>query len=478
MKNPAQLFQSYKIKPQFYDEFFSSENKARPLAQNFIQEFNNLPLQDIERAHSSISQFFQTELSAFNVPKERALSMDIIPSLLNQKDWDHIKKGLSQRLKALNLFLKDIYTKEQILKEGLVPKDLVYESPHFLKEMKGVKIPFDIYIQILGSNIVRTSEGFFVGVSQPSPQGSFYLILSRRVMKQKFPRLFRKCNVKKTDGLIPFLKSLKSLSEEEKPFSAILSPGPSHPHYFEMSCLSRQMGIEMIQSADLTIHEGGLYVKTIKKLKKIHVVFCPFDIFYPPLAFPDHFAKDILQLFSTNYPASITPVPGAGVACDRSIYSYIPKIIQYYLKEESLLPNIPTQLCREKKHLEQILQDLPKLIVKRLTESENFFIGPKSSKKEREIFKEQLKAHPKDFIAQTLLPISTSPCFIDGEIKPRHISLRMFTWLNRFFEVGTVPGGFCQAFSEEEDLFYPTHSAVALKDLWLLKEEDYAFPRS
>ena len=400
-------------------------------------------------------------------------TMDIIPKAISSEEWSFIEKGLSQRIIALNMFLNDVYTYEKILKDKIIPEAVVYESPYFLKAMKGEAFPFGFFAGFCAPELVRVNQDFFVLADNVgTPLGAAYMLLCRQLMRRIFPRLFRKCNVRNIDNY-PFrlLKSLISLSEKENPTIALLSPGPYHSSYFEHSFLAGQMGIELVQTQDLVFDNQRISMKTIKDLKKVDVVYNRMDdIFLALLKFRPDSESLVQSLFSSCKfgETVLRNAPGSGLIDDKAIYSYIPEIINYYLNEKPLLNNIPTFLCRDKKNLKHSLKNLPKLIVKSV-QSDEELIGPMASEKEMNNYREKIKHNPDNYISQPVLNISTAPCFIDGSVKACHISFKTFVFLGKNFKVNFSSGGICRSTSEKEILL-TTQSQHwnKLKDLWVL----------
>lgn len=465
----------------FYNEIFLSSGEPREFSRSFVEAFDQLSLPHIKKADHLSRQFFLKEGITFNVYGEspqsegRVFPMDIIPRIMSSQDWSFLERGLNQRLRALNLFLKDIYSDEKILKDSVVPKDLIYESPHFLREMKGVSVPGDVYVSLCGTDIVRTQDGFFVLEDNLRvPSGSSYMYMCRQVMRQNFINLFRNCSVQSIDDYaLKLLKTLSPLSQKENPTVVLLTPGVFNSAYFEHAFLAEQMGIELVQGQDLIFQDNAVYMKTIKQLKKVDVIYRRIDdVFLDPLTFRSDSVLGVPGLFSAYKSGSLVlaNAPGVGVADDKAVYSYVPEIIKYYLDEDPILKNVPTFRCREEKALAYTLGNLSKLVVKPVGGSGGYglLMGPKASKKELKSFKEKLEKNPKDFISQPVLDISTSPCFIDGKIQDRHVDLRPFVMFGRDFKARTVPGGLCRVALKKGSLVVNSSQGGGSKDIWVL----------
>lgn len=483
MKNSSNLLDKYQKIPDFHDEMFFQNGEAYPFSKYFVREFNELSLQEIKRANSISNQFLLNEGITFNIhnsiqpSEDKIFPVDIIPRVMSSKEWDFIERGISQRLTALNLFLKDIYTDEKILKDKVIPKDLIYECPHFLREMKNTRVPFDIYVNLCGTDIVRTSQGLFVLEDNLRvPSGSSYMLMCRQIIKQNFPHLFRKCAVRRIDDYsLRLLKSLSSLSQQENPTVVLLTPGIFNSAYFEHSFLAGQMGIELVQGQDLVFNDNAIYMKTIKELKKVDVIYRRIDdVFLDPLSFRSDSLLGVPGLFAAYKSGSvvIANAPGTGVADDKAVYSYISKIIKYYMKEDPLLYNIQTYRCREEKDLKYTLENIDQLVVKPVGGSGGYdmLIGPKASKKEIEDYSEKIKQNPNNYISQPVLDLSTAPCFIDEEVQARHVDLRPFALFNKEFKADVVPGGLCRVALKKGCLIVNSSQGGGSKDMWILDD--------
>lgn len=476
------LFESYQAPANIYDEMFSKDKSPYIFTNQFVKNFNDLLLRDMKKADRLTRQFFLNEGITFNIydkkngEGERAFPVDIIPRIMSSKEWNFIEKGLSQRLRALNLFLKDIYTDEKILKDRVLPKDLIYESPHFLKEMKNSSVPFDIYVSLCGTDIVRTSQGLFVLEDNLRvPSGSSYMLTARQIMKQNFLRLFRKLNVLTIDDYCSrLLSALNSLSEKENPRVVLLTPGVFNSAYFEHAFLARQMGIELVQGQDLTLLDNKVYMKSVKGLKQVDVIYRRIDdVFLDPLTFRSDSLLGVPGLFSAYKSGSvvIANAPGTGVADDKAVYRYVQEIIKYYLDEDPILYNVQTYACRNKKEMDYTIENMDKLVVKPVGGSGGYdlIIGSMASRKEKEAYKEKIKHNPKNFISQPILDISISPCFIEGSAQARHVDLRPFICLGKDFQTDTVPGGLCRVALKDGSLIVNSSQGGGSKDMWVIK---------
>lgn len=482
-QSPVDILKSYQLKGGFYDEMFSKTDCPHSFSNGFVDGFNKLPFSSIKRADQLSSQFFLQEGITFNVygdkeSKEgKAFPVDIIPRIMSGKDWSFLEKALSQRLIALNLFLKDVYTEGKILKDKVIPKDMIYESPYFLKQMRDTKVPFNVYVSLCGTDVVRTQEGFFVLEDNLRvPSGSSYMLMCRQIMRQSFIRLFRNCKIQKIEHYpLQLLRVLQSFSGKEKPTVAVLTPGVFNSAYFEHSFLAGQMGVDLVQGQDLVFTNKGIYIKKINELKKVDVLYRRIDDnFLDPLVFNPESVLGVPGLFSAYKTGSIViaNAPGTGIADDKAIYSFVPKIIKYYLDQDALLNNVPTLLCRNPKDLDHIIKNIEKYVIKPVDGSGGYelLIGSHSSKQEQKLYIEKLKVNPKKYIAQPILNLSTAPCFIDNKIEPRHVDIRPFVLLDKDFKSSIVPGSLCRVALKKGSLVVNSSQGGGCKDLWVLED--------
>ena len=476
------LFKSCQLKADTYDEMFSAPAAARPFAKTFFEEFSNIPVGVFKNLQSNTSRFFLNHGITFNIydkeeKSERLFPIDCIPRLMSYEDWSLIKKGLEQRIKAINLFLWDIYHKELILKDNIVPKDLIYSCKNYRLQMKNVSVPENVYVSLCGTDLVRTKKGFFVLEDNLRvPSGTSYMLTCRQAMIKNFLSIFRKCHIQPIESYcLELLKTLFYLSpKKEEAQVVLLTPGPYNSAYFEHVFLAGQMGVELVQGQDLQIHDNNVYMKTTKGLKKVDVIYSRInDDFLDPLNFRSDSCLGVPGLFSAYQSGSValSNAPGTGVADDKAVYSYMPQIIRYYLEQEPILSNVPTYLCRKPKELEHTLNNLKKMVVKTVGGAGGYgmFIGPTASKKETEEFSLKLKSDPENYVSQPVLSLSTSPCFIGDAIEPRHVDLRPFVLYSN--EMRLVPGGLCRVALKKDSLVVNSSQGGGAKDIWIIDQK-------
>ncbi|MDQ0301768.1 circularly permuted type 2 ATP-grasp protein [Ancylobacter polymorphus] len=412
--------------------------------------------------------------------QERLIPFDIIPRILTGTEWRRLSRGLEQRVKALNLYLKDIYSRREILKAGVVPEDLVYQNPAFRPEMNGQKVPHDLYVHIAGIDVVRVdAETFYVLEDNArTPSGVSYMLENREIMMRLFPELFADNRVAPvenyTDELLATLKSLAPASSSSDPAVVVLTPGIYNSAYYEHSFLADKLGVELVEGRDLFVRNDIVYMRTTEGPRRVDVIYRRLDDdFLDPLAFRPDSALGVPGLMSAYNAGNVTltNAVGTGVADDKAVYSYMPDIIRFYLGEEPLLKNVPTWRCREADHLKYVLDHLSELVVKEVHGSGGYgmLIGPRADKAQIELFRAKLKQDPTNFIAQPTLALSTCPTFVEEGIAPRHVDLRPFV-LTGADKVRIVPGGLTRVALEAGSLVVNSSQGGGTKDTWVLEE--------
>jgi uncharacterized circularly permuted ATP-grasp superfamily protein len=383
---------------------------------------------------------------------------------------------LAQRITALNMFLTDIYHGGRIMADGIIPRELIYSCRHFRREMRGVHVPRDIYVSVVGTDLVRLPSGEFAVLEDNLrvPSGVSYMLANRQVMKRIFPRLFSDYGVRPIDhygqALLGTLRALAS-NRSADPTIVLLSPGVFNSAYFEHTFLARQMGIKLVEGRDLLVHDNVVYMRTTAGLQRVDVIYRRIDDdFIDPMAFRPDSALGVAGLFNAYRAGNVALANalGTGVADDKAIYAYVPEIIRYYLSEDPILPNVETYLLEDEKQRGYVLQNLDKLVVKAVGESGGYsmLIGPHSTAAQRQEFRELILAHPRNFIAQPTLALSCAPCYIDGQVEPRHVDLRPYI-LNGT-RVTIVPGGLTRVALRRGSLVVNSSQGGGSKDTWVL----------
>jgi uncharacterized circularly permuted ATP-grasp superfamily protein len=411
---------------------------------------------------------------------ERIFPYDLLPRVITNAEWATIEKGLTQRITALNLFLKDIYHGGHILTDGIVPKELVYTCHHFRREMRGVPVPRDIYISVVGSDLIRLEDGRFVVLEDNLrvPSGVSYMLANRMVMKRVFPRLFGDCGVRPIDhygqALLATLRALAPANtNSSNPTIVLLTPGVYNSAYFEHAFLARQMGIELVEGRDLLVHDNVVYTRTTAGLRRVDVIYRRVDDdFLDPLAFRPDSTLGVAGLFNAYRAGNVALANaiGTGVADDKAIYAYVPAIIRYYLSEEPILPNVETYLLTDESSRRYVLENLDRLVVKAVGESGGYgmLIGPHSTAAEREEFRRRIIAEPRNYIAQPTLKLSQAPCLIEGQTEARHVDLRPYILYGESITI--VPGGLTRVALRRGSLVVNSSQGGGSKDTWVLNE--------
>ncbi len=410
--------------------------------------------------------------------EERLIPFDVIPRILSAAEWDLVHRGLEQRVKAINLYLKDIYTGREILKAGIIPDDMVFQNPVFRPEMNGQKVPHDIYVHIAGIDIVRVdAETFYVLEDNArTPSGVSYMLENREIMLRLFPELFSRHRVAPVenypDELLATLKSVAPDTTSADPNVVLLTPGVFNSAYYEHSFLADKLGVELVEGRDLFIRDEVVYMRTTEGPKRVDVIYRRIDDdFLDPLTFRPDSALGVPGLMSAYQAGNVTlaNAVGTGISDDKAIYSYMPQIVKFYLDQEPILKNVPTWCCREREHLSYVSDHLAELVVKEVHGSGGFgmLIGPAASSAQIAEFRAKIKTHPKNFIAQPTLALSTCPTCVDSGIAPRHVDLRPFVLTGRD-RVRIVPGGLTRVALKAGSLVVNSSQGGGTKDTWVL----------
>jgi uncharacterized circularly permuted ATP-grasp superfamily protein len=463
-----------------YDEMFTPDRHVRPHYLELYQRVGELPSDELRRSQQACEQSFLHQGITFTVygenqSTERIIPTDLLPRIITAAEWARMEAGLKQRIQALNLFLHDIYAEGRVLKDGLVPRALIYGSKHYRREMRGLPVPHGAYVNVCGTDLVRREDGTFVVLEDNLrvPSGVSYMLANRDVVRRAFPALFRTAGVRPIEHYPQdLLATLKSLAPSQDDVSiVVLSPGVFNSAYFEHAFLARQMGVELVEGRDLVVNDNSVHARTTSGLKRVDVIYRRIDDdFIDPLAFRSDSTLGVAGVFNAYRAGNvvIANAPGTGVADDKAVYAFVPRLIRYYLSEEPILDIVETFLCREPKQLSHVLANLDKLVVKAVGESGGYgmLIGPHASKSEREAFAQKLKAEPDNYIAQPTIQLSTAPCFVDGAIEPRHIDLRPFILAGE--QTTIVPGALTRVALKRGSLVVNSSQGGGSKDTWVL----------
>lgn len=464
---------------EHFDEMFDSEGKIRPHYEEYFQYLNKASPKKMNQLQHSANKAQKAMGMTFNVYHdnqglEKILHLDIVPRIISNSEWKKLEAGLKQRIHALNLFLQDIYNDQKILKDGIVPSELILGSSDFLKPCMGLTPPKGIWCHITGTDLIRDKNGeyYILEDNLRCPSGVSYMLESREIIKRAYPQLFN------DEGVMPvsdypakLLKMLQFLSDKPKPVVGVLTPGIYNSAYFEHSYLALQMGVELVNGVDLIVKDKVVYMQTTKGLEQIDVLYRRIDdSFLDPLTFKPESMLGIPGIFEAYKAGNIAfaNAPGTGVADDKAVYAYVPRIIKYYLDEDPILNNVPTYLCREEEDRKYVLDHIEELVVKETNAAGGYgmLIGPKSTKEEHDKFRQLIKDNPKNYIAQPTLSLSTVPCLTDKGIDARHVDLRPYILYGDEIEV--IPGALTRVALKKGSLVVNSSQGGGSKDTWVL----------
>ncbi len=478
------LFFDYKVE-HFFDEMFSTPGVARPHYTRLLASFREMATTDFERKRQLAATSFLQQGVTFTVYNddqgtERIFPFDLIPRIIPAREWDLIERGLVQRITALNLFLHDVYHGQSILRDGVIPKQIVWEAAHFRPEFMHFDVPRNIYIHICGTDLIRDHEGKYLVLEDNArcPSGVSYVLENRQAMKRIFPPLFSEYRVRPVEDYAQeLLNVLRYIAPPDRgePTVVLLTPGVYNSAYYEHSFLARSMGIEIVEGRDLVVQEGCVFMRTTKGLKRVDVIYRRInDDFLDPRVFRKDSGLGVPGLVDAYRCGcvSLANSIGTGVADDKVVYHFVPKMIRYYLGEDPILENVPTYLASQPNDLKYILEHLPELVVKSANESGGYgmLIGSQASTTELEEFAARIRKDPRNYIAQPIVALSRSPSFCEGSIRGRHVDLRPYILYGE--KVTIIPGGLTRVALREGSLVVNSSQGGGSKDTWVVEEED------
>ena len=473
-------FQNYWLDAA-YDEMFERGFAPRSHYRALHDLLQELPMEEMRRRKQAADISFLHQGITFTVygreeGTERIIPHDLLPRIVTSAEWETIERGLAQRITALNLFLRDIYTTGNCISDGVVPAEIVYSCKHYRRQMREFTVPKNIYITVVGTDLIRLPDGRFVVLEDNLrvPSGVSYMLTSRQVMKRIFPDLFRHAGVRPIEHYSEvLLTTLRTLAPERRsePNIVLLTPGVYNSAYFEHAFLARQMGIELVEGRDLAVHDNIVYMRTTAGLRRVDVIYRRLDDDYiDPLAFRPDSSLGVPGLFSAYRSGNVTLANalGTGVADDKALYAYVPRIIRYFLGEEPVLDNVETFLCSNPKEREHVLDHLDEFVVKAVGESGGYgmLIGPYGTAEERAEFRRRIRADPRNYIAQPTLQLSRAPCLLDGSVEPRHVDLRPYILYGD--KITIVPGGLTRVALRKGSLVVNSSQGGGCKDTWVL----------
>ncbi|CAL1240516.1 circularly permuted type 2 ATP-grasp protein [Candidatus Methylocalor cossyra] len=471
---------------QAYDELLAADGRPRPAARGLFAFLDGLPPGELEIRRQAVDAAIMTMGITFTVYSEagnidRAWPFDLIPRVMGKGEWARIEEGLKQRLTALNLFIDDLYHRQAIVRDGVFPREVLHSSRHFLPQCLGVRPRFGVWAHVCGTDLVRDRDGtvYVLEDNLRVPSGVSYMLENRQLMKRLLPEMFQSETILPVDDYPTQLyDTLAALAprDDERPVVAVLTPGIYNSAYFEHSYLAQQMGAVLVEGSDLFVgSDDQVYMRTISGPRRVDVIYRRIDDEYldPEVFRPDSVLgiAGLMRAWRAGK-VGIANAPGAGVADDKVVYSFVPRIIRYYLDQDPILPNVPSYLCMYEKERDYVLAHLDQLVVKPANESGGYgmIIGPRASPEERAAFADRIRAQPRNYIAQPTLTISTAPTLVGDRLAPRHLDLRPFVLQsNRLY---ATTGGLTRVALKAGSLVVNSSQGGGSKDTWIVDRED------
>ena len=474
-------FQGYCVGP-FYDESIDAHGAARPGSRLLLDCLSGLSAEEIlnhQRAAEAAMYRMGITFAVYGGAEgaEKILPFDIIPRVVEAAEWQRIERGLKQRAHAINLFLLDIYGKQQILREKIVPRDLVLSAPTYRPQCAGLTVPHGIWNHISGTDLIRDEGGQFYVLEDNlrCASGVSYVLENRRVLKRALPMVFDASRVRAVDdypsrllGMLEFLASPTT----ESPVTVVLTPGIYNSAYFEHAFLAQQMGVELVEGRDLIVQDDVVYMRDTRGLKRVDVIYRRIDDdFLDPLVFRSDSLLGVPGLMRAYQVGNVAlaNAPGTGVADDKAVYAYMPKIIKYYLNEEPIIPNVPTFLCTEKMDRDYVCANMENMVIKTTDGSGGYgmLVGPTSTGADRALFREKIAAHPRQYIAQPVMSLSRAPVLVEDHFEGRHVDLRPYVLYGQ--EIYVLPGGLTRVALKSGSLVVNSSQGGGSKDTWVLQ---------
>jgi len=480
------LFEEYEV-GDFFDEMFAAPGVVRPHYEALARRLNEMAEGEFDRKRalaekSSINQGITFTVYSGDEGTERIFPFDLIPRIIPADEWAYVEKGLVQRLTALNMFLHDIYHDQRIVKEGIIPEEIIKSAKHFRPEFMGFDVPKNIYIHICGTDLIRGRDGQYLVLEDNGrcPSGVSYVLENRQAMKRVFPRLFNKYAVRPVDRYAQdLLAALRYVAPHENPDPTVvvLTPGIFNSAYYEHSFLARSMGIEIVTGNDLVVKDAKVYMKTTKGLKQVDVIYRRIDDdFIDPTVFRADSVLGVPGIVEAYRKGNVSLANsiGTGVADDKVTYYFVPKMIKFYLGEEPILPNVETYLTSEEPDRKFVLENLENLVVKAANESGGYgmLIGPHATKEQIEKFRAAIIADPRGYVAQPVISLSRSPAYCDGDIEGRHIDFRPYILTGE--KTTIIPGGLTRVAMRKGSLVVNSSQGGGSKDTWVLDGDEDA----
>jgi uncharacterized circularly permuted ATP-grasp superfamily protein len=470
----------------FYDEMFDHAGNPRPEARLLLETMESLDDGHLLRSQHAAEQLLLQLGITFNVygdsaGTEKIFPFDLIPRITSAKEWAWIERGLIQRIRGLNEFIDDIYHDQKILKDKVIPEEVILSATFYRPQCRGINPPQRVWCHITGTDLVRHGDGqiYVLEDNLRVPSGVSYVLENRALMKRTFPRVFEGLHIRPVDTypgkLLEMLEAIAPEGLDHKPTVVLLTPGMYNSAYFEHSFLAQQMGIQLVEGRDLAVQDKSVYMRTTRGLRKVDVIYRRIDDdFMDPQAFRKDSLLGVPGLLE-SYRAgkvALANAPGNGVADDKVVYAYVPDMIRYYLGEDAILPNVPTFLCWRDTDRQHVLQNLDKLVVKAANEAGGYgmLVGPHSTQEQRDAFALKIEANPRNYIAQPTLALSRVPTLIGDHLEGRHVDLRPYILYGK--DIHVLPGGLTRVALRKGSLVVNSSQGGGSKDTWVLADGD------
>ena len=478
------MLKKYKVNGGF-DEMLDAKAGIRSHYKTLHKLFGKLTTKEFDAKRQAIDTAFLRQGVTFNVygdaaGAEKIFPFDLLPRIIPASEWDLLERGLTQRITALNLFLHDIYHEQKIVKDGVVPEFYILSGRHFRREFVNFEVPKGIYLHVCGTDLIRDKDGNYLVLEDNGrcPSGVSYVLENRRAMKRAFPQMFENIGVRPVENYPQeLLKALKYAAPAgvADPTVVVLTPGAYNSAYFEHTYLARQMGIEIVEGRDLFVRDSRVFMRTTKGPQPVHVIYRRIDDdFIDPTVFRKDSMLGVPGLINAYRAGNVSLANsiGTGIADDKVMYYFVPRMIKYYLDQEPILPNVPTYLASEEADKKYILEHLPELVVKAANESGGYgmLMGPKASKAEIEKFRELILAEPRNYIAQPMIYLSQHPTFCEEGFSGRHVDLRPFILSGE--RISIIPGGLTRVALRKGSLVVNSSQGGGSKDTWVLHGDE------
>lgn len=465
----------------YYDELLALDGTPRPASKPLVERLGTLPEGELRRRQEAAERDLMLLGITFNVygdhrGRERILPFDLVPRIIESREWDRLERGLVQRVRALNLFIDDVYHHQRILDAGVVPRELVLSAAGYRPECAGLDPPLGVWVHVAGTDLVRDRDGqhYVLEDNLRVPSGASYVLQNRAVLKQTFPRVFRGMGIRPVEEYPGrLLATLESVAPgvNSRADVVVLTPGQFNSAYFEHSFLAQQMGVELVEGRDLTVIDGRVYMLTTSGLAPVQVIYRRLDDdFLDPQTFRPDSMLGVPGLMDAYRRGNVTLVnaPGTGVADDKAVYAYIPEMVRFYLDEEIIIPNVPTYICWDESQAQHVIDNIAELVVKPVGESGGYgmLVGPHATADEHEEFRNRVRENPRNYIAQPTLSLSRVPTLVGDHFEGRHVDLRPFVLQGR--DAYVLPGGLTRVALRQGSLVVNSSQGGGTKDTWVL----------